>query len=287
MQNMVSYEPKKNGTRPYSGNPSQEGLYKGAKQHYDSYAAYRTPPTERPRGPRSSNEATARLWEDGYPRNSNSSNNIVVGQNTSVGDNFDLESRSETYPYIHDQQHNTVYSDSAYLPHYSQPASQYPYQQYQTSGSNIYQNPAAASAPSLGTLSSEEESDIFSSTQQYPHYSQHLEYPQHTYPQSLQFSQHTHYQFNGYPYQHQAEYQHPLYTQTSHTGPPPQIAVQTVHPYEGRSQSLTSRSFSKSGRRSPQPLSQYASNIAQSSTSTRSMSINGMKIYYILLDIPV
>ncbi|CAB4399307.1 unnamed protein product [Rhizophagus irregularis] len=272
---MVSYEPKKNGTRPYSGNPSQEGLYKGAKQHYDSYAAYRTPPTERPRGPRSSNEATARLWEDGYPRNSNSSNNIVVGQNTSVGDNFDLESRSETYPYIHDQQHNTVYSDSAYLPHYSQPASQYPYQQYQTSGSNIYQNPAAASAPSLGTLSSEEESDIFSSTQQYPHYSQHLEYPQHTYPQSLQFSQHTHYQFNGYPYQHQAEYQHPLYTQTSHTGPPPQIAVQTVHPYEGRSQSLTSRSFSKSGRRSPQPLSQYASNIAQSSTSTRSMSING------------
>ncbi|RIA91853.1 hypothetical protein C1645_101376 [Glomus cerebriforme] len=272
MQNMVSYEPKKNGTRPYSGNPSQEGMYKGAKQHYDSYAAYRAPPTEKPRGPRSSNEATARLWEDGYPsRNSNSSSNIVVGQSSTGGDIFDLESNSETYPYMHDPQHNIVYNDAAYPSHYSQPASQYPYQQYQTSGSNVYQNPAAASAPSLGTLSSEEEPDIFASTQQYTHYSQHLEYPQHTYPQQLQYPQHTrHYQFNGYSYQqNQTEYQHPLYTQVSHTGPPPQIAV---HPYEGRSQSLTSRSLSKSGRRSPQPLSHYMSNMTQN--PARSMSIN-------------
>src|ERR1051325_4570386 len=109
MQNMVSYESKKTGTRPYSGNPSQpfqEGMYKGAKQHYDSYAAYRAPPTERPRGPRSSNEATARLWEDGYQlRNSNSSSNITVGSrvtNSIGGENFDLDSHLETFPYVHE-----------------------------------------------------------------------------------------------------------------------------------------------------------------------------------------
>jgi hypothetical protein len=271
MQNMVSYESKKNGTRPYSGNPSQtfqEGMYKGAKQHYDSYAAYRAPPTERPRGPRSSNEATARLWEDGYPlRNSNSSSNLTASQRTNVTgeDNFEPESHLETYPYTHemaDPQRNTVYNDAVY---YSQPASQYPYQQYQISGSNVYQNPAAASAPSLGTLSSEEE---------YTHYSQHVEYSQHdAYSQQLQY-----YQLNGYSYQqHQTHSEHkPLYTQASHTGPP-QIAVQTVNPFEGRSQSLTSRSFNKSGRRSPQPNPHYMSNVAQNSaTSTRSMSINGM-----------
>ncbi|CAG8462623.1 2782_t:CDS:10 [Funneliformis mosseae] len=168
---MVSYEPKKNGTRPYSGNPSktiQEGVYKGAKQHYDSYAAYRAPPIDKPRGPRSSNkEATAKLWEDGYQtQNLNSLSNVTANQRTSSpgGNGLDLESHLDNYHYMHDM-------DAVYPSHYSPSASQHPYKQYQKPGSNLYQNPAAASAPSLGTISFEEEAEIFASAQQHIHYS--------------------------------------------------------------------------------------------------------------------
>ncbi|CAI2166629.1 18259_t:CDS:10 [Funneliformis geosporum] len=187
MQNMVSYEPNKNGSRPYSGNPTksiQEGVYKGAKQHYDSYAAYRAPPIDKSRVSRSSNkEATARLWDQ--------KQNVTANQRTNSpgGNGFDLESHLDSYHYMHDM-------DAVYPSHYSHSASHHPYKQFQKPGSNIYNNPAAAR-------------------------------------------------------------------------PPPQIAVQTVNTYEGRSQSLTSRSPSKSGRRSPQPphyMTQYSRTISMNGT---------------------
>ncbi|CAG8778045.1 8871_t:CDS:2, partial [Racocetra persica] len=75
---MVSYEPKKNGR--------QEGSYRGATAVL-SYAAYRAPPTTKPRKARTSDEETVKLLENGcqsqYPLE-RSSNPVTSGQRNSL-----------------------------------------------------------------------------------------------------------------------------------------------------------------------------------------------------------
>ncbi|CAG8595733.1 17524_t:CDS:10 [Cetraspora pellucida] len=77
---MVSYEPKKNGR--------QEGSYRGETTIFENYAAYRAPPTTKPRRVKSSDEETVKLFENGcqsqYPLSSTVSNPVTFGQRNSL-----------------------------------------------------------------------------------------------------------------------------------------------------------------------------------------------------------
>ncbi|CAG8515687.1 6938_t:CDS:10 [Diversispora eburnea] len=142
---MVSYEPKKNGPRPYNGTPTQS-------YHIDSY--YRTP-VGKPKGPRSSNDVNSRLWDDGQysnVRNSNITNLInshqrmgSFGSTSTGGESFDADSLIDSYSYQNERQevqrksfYNNI--DSTYPSNYSQDTPQY--QPMQPNTTSFYHSPS-------------------------------------------------------------------------------------------------------------------------------------------------
>ncbi|CAG8443677.1 6433_t:CDS:10 [Acaulospora morrowiae] len=249
MQHVVSYEHKKSGSRTYNdpAQTYQEGLYKGTKGHIDSYAAYRAPPPAvKTRGPRSSNEATLRLWDDGrQPQYPTRTDTMTSDQRVRRG-SIERETHINYQQGREDPRNLYNNFDPAY-------PMQHPYQQYQPT-STLYPNPAVISTPSLGTLSPGGDIEYLSQNHQdlqpiQPHI-KHLQYDR-------------------------TENIHHLYTNS-----PPQISIQSAQNYEVHTQPLTSKS--QSGQRSPLPFVQYALNAPQQ-LPQRMMPVNGTTVSNLII----